>query len=357
MKVSVVGSQESTNSAALIENTQPGAKNRHYLWLFALAFVIHLWFNFGTEHVWAATDCDAAEYLRYASAISKLNLSHPVFGPEWKEFIITGPSFSVFLWLISLLTFSPFNSESSGFFVAANSLVSAVTAALIGAMAGRLWNQRTGYIAGIMAAIYPGFIVNSGRLYSETFATFVETLALWLACQICFSKRTNWQLIALGAQLIILQLTRSSMIILTAATLPLVWFLNRDLRQKLIALCLLMAGMLIVLAPWLAFQNAAFNKLSVIVDRVGNYNLFIGTNTDTEGFLSYPYPDGHGIEKKSFTQLLREAYKASPSRFLKLCLEKPARLYRCPGTIFVLQLGLSLRPCKWPFTRLLCSWP
>lgn len=337
----MVSSQESTNSAALIESAEPAAakKRRPYLWLFVFALAIRLWFNFASEHTSAAGDCDAAEYLRYAAAISKLDFIHPLFGPEWKEFVITGPAFPIFLWLCSLFTLKPFDSSNHALFLAANSTVSAVTATLIGSMASKLWDRRTGFIAGVLAACYPGFIVNSGRLYSETFATFVETLVLWLACRICFHSKNVCELIALGTQLIILQLTRSSMVILTVAALPFVWFQSRGLKQKLAGLGLLFAGMALVLAPWLAFEKTAFNKMSVIVDRVGNYNLFIGTNCDTEGFLAYPYPDGRGIEKKSFGQLIKEACKKSPSRFLKLCMEKPARLYKFPWNDFRTPIG------------------
>ncbi len=84
--------------------------------------------------------------------------------------------------------------------------------------------------------------------------------------------------------------------------------------------------MCLVLIPWLFAQKAIFNKASLVVDRVGNYNLFVGTRPDISGWLSYPYPDGTGVEKRSAISVLAANVKQSPSRFAKLMLDKPYRL-------------------------------
>ncbi len=79
--------------------------------------------------------------------------------------------------------------------------------------------------------------------------------------------------------------------------------------------------------------------MTLAVDRVGHYNLFVGTNTEIQGFLSYPYPDGRGIEEKSFPALLKEAFVRSPSRFIRLILDKPVRLLKCPWNDFRTPIG------------------
>jgi hypothetical protein len=342
----VVSSQENTNI--------------NLLYLFAAAFLIRLWFNFGTDHINCYGVSDASEYLRYATAISKLNFSAPIFGPEWKEFAISGPTFPFFLVLCSFVSFSPFEANNSTLFLTAQSVISALTAVFTGWIAGKLWNCKTGLWAGYIAAIYPGFIVNTGRLYSETFATFLEMAAMAILIGLFFRHLTSPELLktsklnvlalkaapylGLGIVLVLMQLTRSSMILFTYAALILV--IAQSLRGQLsnwktalLAGITVIAGMLIVLAPWFAFQKAAFDKMSPIVDRVGQYNLFIGTNTDTDGFLSYPYPDGRGIEKKNFATLFKEAFKKSPSRSIKLALDKPARLYKFPWNDLRVPIG------------------
>ncbi|MFA6208456.1 MAG: hypothetical protein WCT03_04230 [Candidatus Obscuribacterales bacterium] len=334
--------------------------NNNLLYLFAAAFLIRLWFNFGTDHINCYGVSDASEYLRYATAISKLNFGAPIFGPEWKEFAISGPAFPFFLVLCSALSFSPFEATNSTLFLTAQSAISALTAVFTAWIATKLWNSKTGLLAGYMAAAYPAFIVNTGRLYSETFATFLEVAAMAILLRLFFKNfaspdnhkakqsivllKEAAPYLGLGVVLVLLQLTRSSMILFSAASLILVVAMSlrgqlANWKPALLAGLTVVAGMLVVLGPWFSFQKAAFNKVSPIVDRVGQYNLFIGTNTDTDGFLSYPYPDGRGIEEKSFTTLLKEAFKKSPSRAIKLALDKPARLYKFPWNDMRVRIG------------------
>ncbi len=345
-------SQESTNNNGLLASeasvTPSGTQSKPLsalLYLFAVALAVRLWFNFGTEHINCYGVSDASEYLRYATALSKLNFAAPVFGPEWKEFAISGPTFPFFLWLCSALTFSPFNAANSDLFLTAQSLISAATAVFIAIATGRLWNRKTGLVAGYIAAFYPAFIVNSGRLYSETFATFLEMAALVILVRLFFTRAKAVAFcIGLGVLLVLLQLTRSSMILFTVSALAAVAMAATEgkltnWRPALKAVLATIFGMTLILAPWFIFQKTAFNKMSPIVDRVGNYNLFIGTNSDIQGFLSYPYPDGNGIEKKSFATLTQEALKKSSSRFIKLALDKPARLYKFPWNDFRISIG------------------
>lgn len=323
------------------------------LYLFIAALMLRLWYNFGTDHVNGYGAADAAEYLRYATALSKLNFITPTFGPEWKEFTISGPVFPIFLLLCSKLTFNQFDATNSNVFLAAQSIISALTVVLMAWCASGLWNSTTGYWAGYLGAFYPGFIVNTGRLYSETFATFLETAAAAILINLLIDEEAPPQtaqnlrslsFIILGVLLVLLQLTRSSMILLSIVAIVLVIVNNargkpREWKNGLKAGLLVSLGMALMLAPWLLFQKSAFNRMSPIVDRVGQYNLFIGTNTETQGYLSYPYPDGRGIENKSFYTLTKEAYKKSPSRFIKLALDKPARLYKFPWNDFRTNIG------------------
>lgn len=334
----VASEQESTKGFS--------AYSLNLLYLFVAALSIRLWFNFCTDHVNSAASSDASEYIRYATALSQLNWSALSFGPEWKEFIITGPAFPFFLWLCSFATFSQVNSQHLDVYLVAQSAISALTALLIAVIGNNIWNKKVGLVGGYIAAFYPAFIVNSGRLYSETFATCIEVAALAILTT-SKPQEKKYKYALLGALLVVLQLTRSSMILFSAACIVLAFVAGAEAsglskinwRSATTNLAIVLLGSLTVLAPWLWFEKTAFHKVSLVVDRVGHYNLFVGTNSTIQGFLSYPYPDGRGIEKKSFFTLVKEAYKTSPNRFLKLMLDKPARLYKFPWNDFRTPIG------------------
>lgn len=313
--------------------------------IFLFALLIRIGFNFQGEHINAFSSADAAEYLRYATAISKLNFFAPNFTPEWKEFVISGPTYPFALWLFDvvvqfLTTFKvePFNPLNSTTPLIFQSIVSALTCVFIYCSTERLFNRPAAVAAAVISIFYPGFIVNTGRLYSETFATFLECACFMLFAMTVKPENTKRSWLPpflLGICLVSLQLTRSAMLLFTGATFVFVLvsaFINKQsgTNAKLIPVLSLACGLVLSIAPWLVFQNQAFHKTSLVVDRVGQYNLFIGTNTSIQGFLSYPYPDGRGIENKSFGTLIKEAYKTSPNAFLRLMMDKPARLYKFP---------------------------
>ncbi|MBU6454659.1 MAG: hypothetical protein KGS72_23020 [Cyanobacteria bacterium REEB67] len=317
--------------------------------LFLLAFVVRLWFNLSGDHPNAYASCDASEYLRYTSALANLLKSGFTADAalQLKEFVITGPSLPVFLLSANLLTGQPYDIANSTIPLIAQSFISALTAVLIYLTAKRLYDPSTALKASALAVFYPAFIVNSGRLYSETFAAFIEMLALFLLVRGCFDLSTARRTVnnlALGASLVVLQLSRSAMILLSAAAIPIV-FLQGLLICKLnwqraaIQSAILLTGAAAMLAPWLIFENQAYHKMTLVVDRVGHYNLFVGTNSRIQGFLSYPYPDGRGIEAQSFPALLKRSFQESPSRFFKLALDKPARLFKAPWNDFRTAVG------------------
>lgn len=313
--------------------------------IFLFALLIRICFNFQGEHINAFSSADAAEYLRYATAISKLNFFAPNFTPEWKEFVISGPTYPFALWLFDVLVqflttfkvepFNPLNSTTPLIF---QCIVSALTCVFIYCSTERLFNRPAAVAAAVISIFYPGFIVNTGRLYSETFATFLESACFMLFAMTVKAddtKRSWLPPLLLGVCLIALQLTRSAMLLFTGATFVFVLvsaLINKQngTKANLIPVLSLACGLVLSIAPWLVFQNQAFHKTSLVVDRVGQYNLFIGTNTSIQGFLSYPYPDGRGIENKSFGTLIKEAYNTSPNAFLRLMMDKPARLYKFP---------------------------
>jgi hypothetical protein len=324
--------------------------------IFVFALGLRYWFNFIDVHINCASSCDASEYLRDAMNISRclsrldvasiyncllclIGLASPtvqttvqsLFAPL-KEMSISGPVFPLFL------AFSGAGQELAASFhtkyagqLLSQTVLSSLSCVLIFVIGWKAWDRHVGLVSGLISAVYPAFIINSGRLYSETFSTFliclIASLVVW---QIASKKTTSVLVFVLGIALAALQLTRSLMGVLTGAIL-LVSIFQSGMRRQLVPLLL---GLAVILLPWMALQKLAFNKIDFVVNRAGHYNVFVGNNVDSQGWLSYPYPDGRGIEKKSFNQLLLESYQRSPSRWLKLLLDKSARLFKFPWNDF-----------------------
>ncbi len=101
----------------------------------------------------------------------------------------------------------------------------------------------------------------------------------------------------------------------------------------------LLVGFSICLLPWLILQQLAFGKASFVVDRVGQYNFFVGNDIDELGWLSIPYPDLRSIEHEKYSDILKHAFNKSPERFAKLFLDKPARLLKLPWNDFRAKIG------------------
>lgn len=331
--------------------------------IFVSALSIRLWFNFAADHANCAGCCDASEYVRNAAALSSMlalpqEFWHKFFACAFgsaspadlesvraamsnlKEVYQAGPVFPIFLTLSFSAAGALFANNPLGAPVLVQSILSAIACCLIADFTGKAWTRVVGYIAGFIAAVYPGFIINSGRLYTESFATFLICLLLALVIRGFFSsKNVIPRAIAIGFLSAWLQLTRSILVISSVCMIPILYAQQRASGWKS-GIAALLLGFACVVLPWVSFQHVAFDKGGIVVDRVGNYNLFIGSNTQTQGWLTFPYPDGAGIEKKSLTNLLGESFKTSPTRFIRLMLDKPARLFQMPWNDFRTQIGL-----------------
>jgi 4-amino-4-deoxy-L-arabinose transferase-like glycosyltransferase len=329
--------------------------------IFISATLTRLWFNFGYAHVDNTTSCDGFEYLTNAVNLQKFlgtaigdkqfvaNALAALTGhattmqslyvqqafKPLADFAISGPAFPLFLATCYQLFGCPVTTTHCLMPVIIQCLLSAATASLLYAIGTKVWNRQVGILSGLLAVFYPAFIVNSGRLYPETFAAFLLVLTSFLSLP--YLNKSNdasgFRAVALGFLLAFLQLTRSAMALLTIALIPItIWQTKANKRYLVTAL--LLSGFFIAMAPWLAFQKLAFGTCGLVVDRVGHYNFFIGNNVGSSGYLSIPYPDGHGIENRSFTDLAASAIKQSPSSWVKLMADKPARLFKFPWNDF-----------------------
>ncbi len=426
---------------------------------FAFALLLRLSFNLWIPHVNNFAACDAYEYIQNARALSTLAGASPGFLQDcltclcgtanqytaqsvqsnfaaMKDFAISGPSFPVYLALSLFVSGAAQLPDYAAWpqLLTGQSILSALMCVFIALTTKECFDRRTGIVAGIFAALYPGFIVASGRLYCESFACTLLTMLCWLVVRGFRKGGNSLMLIFLsGFFMGTLQLARSVMAALSLVLIPLTaiqvfnkssassgkhsgarpddgkhsavqshhntgatagstvgagsadklpchgsqlestviesescdrpgsaasgtqhsevavpvgsikvhhYRLFREGKGRVLAALIVLAlGFAVPAAPWLCFQKLAFGGGGLVVDRVGRYNFFVGNNSDIGGWLSYPYPDGRGVESQGFSQLFQFAVGRSPERWIKLMMDKPARLFKFPWNDFKTAIG------------------
>ncbi|MCC7528310.1 MAG: hypothetical protein IT342_07295 [Candidatus Melainabacteria bacterium] len=320
--------------------------------IFALSLAFRLWFNFAFLQVNIAGAADGSEYLRLADALNQF-FSQKSELSVLSGFKQAGPVFPLFI-LICQKAGSLFGNFPAWMPpVFGQCILSAVADVFLCLTAKLFWGGNAALCCALFAILYPASLINSGRLYAESFSTSISIMVLYLMCRgFVGEKRKGLQFFALGFGLATLQLARSVMILLSFLALPLTFFQERK-AGAVKSLAWLLLAMSLVMVPWLFAQKSIFNKASLVVDRVGNYNLFVGTNPDISGWLSYPYPDGTGVEKRSAISVLADNVRRSPSRFAKLMLDKPYRLAKFPWNDFRTEAGLFSYTLQVAFHQLL----
>jgi hypothetical protein len=335
--------------------------------IFALALALRYWFVFLAPHINIASVSDASEFLRNAEAMLNLRSLPTTFLPEaWQALTsgtatpeqlaqlkqqlsplqglyISGPIIPIFFAATYVMAFTQFSFANCTPPLVGNIILSALTCVFFALTAGYAFDKKTGFLAGLLCAFYPALIINSGRLYCETLAAFLLSVVCFFTVR-GFSKELSVKDTVLSAFLngifaAFLQFSRSITVFVSLALLPIVLF-QQGLRKGLLALPLFLFGFALIALPWLGLQQLTFGSAGLVVDRVGNYNFFMGNHVDGAGFVSFPYEDGAGIEKRPLTQLAKEAVSRSPSRWLHLMLQdKPLRLFKMPWNDFRMPLG------------------
>jgi 4-amino-4-deoxy-L-arabinose transferase-like glycosyltransferase len=142
-------------------------------------------------------------------------------------------------------------------------LFGAAAVVLIGLLGRRVGGPRVGLVAAVIAALYPALWMLDASLRSESLYLPLIALALLLAYDVVGWRRAG----ALGLVLGLAALTRSEAVLLLLLLLP--W------RKPRLAAAVV-AGALVVVAPWLVRNWATFDRPTGISTNEGG--LFAGAN-------------------------------------------------------------------------------
>ena len=350
---------------------QPKAGNGFYCFLsrtnllalsliFFLSFGIRYYYNFLSPHINDYAAGDAFEYLRNAGALTNLCSQPQSFWLEFcsclsgsaspeilshvKQIIsplnglgLSGPIFPAFLTICYALSGTPFSVGNSAPPVFGQCILSAFTAVCVAATGITAFNRRIGILAGLFCAVYPAFIISTGRLYTEAFAAWLISLICMITVNGMVRKdRTESMFLSLlnGFALGCLQFTRSVMFALSLVLIP-ITFLQQGWRRGWIYVSCFIVGFALVTVPWMAAQKLLYGSASFILDRAGHFSMLNGNNIETGGWLSFPYPDYSKVMDKPLLAIVAGSFHGSPIYWTKLMLQdKPLRLFEFPCNDF-----------------------
>lgn len=327
-----------------------------YAAIFLLALALRAGFAFletGPDYRYAL---DAAEYARSASALAGFLQAPPdmagdiikvvsgsgsydsaVYEPLKEMVSQSGVVYPLFLVTGQKLFAQPVGGDF-GAAILFQCMISALTCVFVGLAARRCFDcHRIGLAAAVLAGIYPGFIVNSARLLSESLTCFFVSLALYLGIEVIACRR--WKLaLALGVSLAALELTRPALVLVGLAFTGIMMMRLSDVFTRR-SLVLMVIGIALMVAPVMALQKLTLGQSSLLQDRKGLYNLVVGTNPDTSGWLAYPFMSFAGLDGPAAAGVLATRVMQRPVDIGLTALEKPCRLLAFPWNDFRKSIG------------------
>ncbi len=330
--------------------------------IFVFALAIRLWFNFVFRHPDASLACDAWEYFSTGTALTDAiksgnfqSITSAAPDGLFSKLLSEGPVFPMFLvkWQIfcSLIGLGAAASGVSGAVVAL-CISSSLTCVLLMLLGTSLWCRTTGLVAGLLAAIYPGFIIASGRILPETLACFLISLATLLLVAQHRHRPHIWCMLFAGISSAFLQFARSALLL--AAALNTTYAALMGVRYRSWTLFwMFVVGLCVAILPWVFFQSSATGHFSPFVDRASHLNCAVGNNVLAEGWSIEPYPNYGGIESESLVQIVRRSIKADATGWVELTLGKVARLTKFPWNDFRTAIGIVKFRAQVVFHQLL----
>ena len=228
-------------------------------------------------------------------------------------------------------------------------ILSAIVAALVALIAGRIFDRRTALIAGLLCACYPAFIAFSGLLLTETvFTTLLVVMVYWL---LTISTNTSWKsVIGLGVLAGLMCLVRAETVLLPLFVFVVLRIFFRDRTATVRQIVLLYAAVVVTVAPW-SMRNSAVTGEFIPLTVHGGDVLWISSYR--EEWLEF-YPDKEpyrslvaGLSELEASKVLRrEGIRniiEDPVGFARLSLRRFPRLWLGGNSNLFAGMGDSTR--------------
>ena len=175
------------------------------------------------------------------------------------------------------------------------SLLGALTCALIYLIGQGIFNRRIGTIAGLICAIDPEMIHWTAKMLTETLFIFLLTLLVLLCLRLTQSRRGS---LAVGAGLVLgyATLVRPNILLLIPfLILYFLFFAEGSIRKRIISASVLPIVCALVVSPW-TVRNYLIHGEFVPVSSIGGVSLFVGIPPSEEMIEAAEY---EGLERWS----------------------------------------------------------
>lgn len=241
--------------------------------------------------------------------------------------------------------------------------ISSLTCIIIYYIGKTVINKKIGIIAGLIAALYPAFIIFSGSLHTETLFIFLLSLSILYLLKI-HEQTSIKNLLIVGVSLGLATLIRP--IIVGFIPFILLWMLlsSKERKKNLMRFMAIFVIMMVVVSPW-TIRNYNVHHGFVLVSTNGGVNFWIGNNPDATGrmlekenqtmlWTIWNMTNDEVERDKLFYEKGFEFIKENPSKFLVLGAKKFAHFWGFILPFFTCYLyGYFINPTSgWLFMLL-----
>lgn len=263
------------------------------------------------------------------------------------DLAFSGPIVPLFLSLVYNILGK--EATTQNWLIGANAFlaISALLVPLIWLSAKQFWGLGQARLAAIIALTYPPLAINSWRILGDVTTCVAAALLIVLLSGLIMNRSFGiaaflWGLFT-GITIVLLMLGK-------APLMPLPWILLAEIYSLAIMLKVpgvfniqylmgIFLGCALALAPWMLVKQIITGQPSIIVDRGGSYNLWVGCSLPADGWDVLP--SRYVTHPKEFTKTTNEVrseiltdFKEKPLSFLDLMARKPSRLMCAPWNDF-----------------------
>jgi 4-amino-4-deoxy-L-arabinose transferase-like glycosyltransferase len=159
---------------------------------------------------------------------------------------------------------------------------------LVWRIASRLWDARTGLVAAGIMAVFPGLLLYTGALLSETVFVFLLLAAVAVLVDVPWSERalSTQRLVAFGVLVGLSALVRPQAVLLLPALALALLIARFGWRRALKAAAIALAAAVLTIAPWTVRNAITMDAFIPISSNTGD-DLCIGHNPGANGAFGF----------------------------------------------------------------------